>query len=226
MIDLAKELEEKGWAAPASTNSTDPYGVPYFIVKNATVGFTGGNPAGNTSTAGIDRTTVTTYKNYSAPYVNITKDDLIAKLRTFFRKAHWKSPAKINDFMTQANARFVLYTNDAVITELETVGEQQNENLGRDLARFGVQTEPSVQDELLLRRWPMRYVPKLDDDTAKPIYMIDHRVFYVFVLEGDFLRESPTLTAPNQHNTLAVWTDLTYNYGCVDPRRCGVAYVA
>jgi hypothetical protein len=71
--------------------------------------------------------------------------------------------------------------------------------------------------------YPLIYIPQLDDDsTSDPVYAVDHSTFYPVCLQGDYLRES----GPKQgdsHNTWNCFTDLTYNYLCVDPRRSGVA---
>ena len=45
MIALAELVENAGWTKPASSSDeTEPYGLTYWIVKNATTGFTGGLP--------------------------------------------------------------------------------------------------------------------------------------------------------------------------------------
>ena len=108
--------------------------------------------------------------------------------------------------------------NAATISSMEDLGEAQNENLGRDLARY--------DDEITFRRHPLRYTRKLDADTSNPIYMIDKATFVPIVLKGDYLRTSDTHKAPLQHNTFVAEIDLTINTICVNRRNNAVAYVA
>ncbi len=76
---------------------------------------------------------------------------------------------------------------------------------------------------ITFRKNPIIWVPKLDERSDDPVYMLDHSTFYPVILRGDYLRESDAIRAPNQHNIYQVFTDLTYNYLCVDRRRNGVA---
>jgi len=214
-LDLVEELEEKAWACPAATDEISPYGIPYWIVKNATTGFTGGNPIGHASTGGIDRSSNTNFRNYSLTYSAVTKADLIKKMRTMHRKVNWRSPVDLQDYRRNGQG-YVVYVNESTMSALEDVGESQNENLGRDIA--------TIDESLTFRRHPIRWVPTLDSDTSNPLYFIDHSVFYAIVLKGDYLYEHRPKPAPFSHNAYVVWTDLSYNYVCVDPRRCGVAY--
>ena len=218
MINLIEELEEKGWALPGATNTTEPYGMPYWVVKNATTGFNGGNPSGHSATGAINRTTTPAFKNYTWAYTTVSKADLISDLRTAHRKTGWKSPVTIQDYRGGKGERRRLYVNETTIRQIEDVGEAQNENLGRDIA--------SMDGTIVFRKHPIVWVPYLDTDTAYPVYMIDHATFYPVVLRGDYLRESSPRIAANQHNVFEVHVDLTYNYLCIDPRRNAVGYIA
>ncbi len=221
MIDLAQELEDNAWAVPNSSDNKLPYGIPYWIVANATTGFNGGNPTGpdsnaHSTTGNIDADTYTTWKNYTAQYTDVTKNDLIKKLRTAHRKINFRSPVDINDYRTGNGQQYRLYTNEAQLNSIETLGENQNENLGRDIA--------SMDGTIVFRKHPIVWIPKLDGGTSptNPIYMINHSCFQTVVLKGDYLRESDADKAPHQHNTFQVFVDMTYNYCCVDRRRQAV----
>ena len=216
MIDLVEELESKAWAAPASTNKTEPYGVPYWIsTGGTTTGFAGGNPGVHTSKGGINCDNTTSFKNYTARYVSVTKADLIKKLRTAHRKTGFKSPITIQDYRGTTGQRYRNYTNESVITSCEELGESQNENLGRDLA--------SMDGTMTFRNNPIIWVPQLDSVTNNPWYGLDHSTFYPVCLQGDYLRESDAKQSPNQHNIWQVFVDLSYNFLCIDPRRNWVA---
>ena len=211
LISLVEELEDRAWSSPtASTQKTIPYGLPYWIVKNNTTGFNGSTAFG-TSVAGVEMADSPTFKNYTAQYTNVSKADLIKKLRTAHRKTGFKSPITIQDYRGTQGQRYRLYVNETTISGLEELGEAQNENLGRDLA--------SMDGTITFRNHPVVWVPKLDADTKDPVYGIDHSTFYPVCLTGDYLRESEAKPAPSQHNVFQVFVDLTYNYLCIDRRR-------
>ena len=217
LIDLVEELENKAWASPSSSNVTEPYGIPYWIVTNASTGFNGGAPSGHSTVGGVSLTDSPTFKNYTFQYVNKSKADLVKKLRTAHRKCGFKSPITIQDYRGTQGQRYRLYVNETTIAAFEDIGEAQNENLGRDLA--------SMDGTMVFRNHPIIWVPKLDADSTDPVYGVDHSTFYPVCLSGDYLRESEAKPAPSQHNVFQVFVDLSYNYLCVDRRRNWVGYV-
>lgn len=215
LLGLIEQLEDKGFASPdSSSNKTDPFGIKYWVVKNATTGFNGGAASGHTTVGGVSLTDSPTFKNYTALYTTVSKSDLISKLRTAHRKCRFISPITVQDYRGAVGERYRLYVNETTISSIELVGESQNENLGRDIA--------SMDGQMTFRRNPIIWVPVLDDDTTNPIYMIDHSTFYPVILKGDYLRESDAMRSPNQHNTFQVFVDLSYNYLCLDRRRNAV----
>lgn len=218
MISLVEELENKAWASPAVDNKTEPYGIPYWIVKNSTTGFTGGAPSGHTTVGGVSLTDSPTFKNYSAQYTTSGKTDLIRKLRTAHRKCQFKSPIPGSDYSANV-ARYSMYVNETTYSEWEEVGEAQNENLGRDIAPIG-----GGNYGISFRGNLISWVPKLDADTTNPVYGVDHSTFFPVCLKGDYLRESKPKEAPNQHNVYQVFVDLTYNFICLNRRRNWVMY--
>ena len=230
LISLAEELEAKAWSAPAVADTTLPYGVPYWIVYNATTGFNGGLPSDHTTVAGVSLTDHPNFKNYTAQYTNVSKADLLKKMRTGMRKIGWKSPVSMQDYRKGKGQRMQLYTNEATVASFEDIGEAQNENLGRDLApaQAGKGNDVGEVDmQLVFRRHPIIWVPQLDDTSvytgpSAPVYCIDHSVFYPVCLKGDFLRESEAKEVPNQHNLYRIFVDLSYQYMCIDRRRCAL----
>lgn len=223
MIALAELLEARAWSAPTAADSKNPYGLPYWVVKNNTTGFNGGYPSDHTTIAGLNLTTYPTFKNYTVQYTDHTKADLIAKMRTMHRKVRFKSPFENPSYAKELSDNYRLYCNETSIGAWETLGEAQNENLGRDLApMWAGDVSRNGGGNLMFRGHPIIWVPYLDADTTDPIYMINHETFYPVCLEGDYLRET-TQKAPNQHNVVQTFVDLTYNYLCVDRRQNGVA---
>jgi len=229
MISLAEELEAKAWQTPTASDKVNPYGIPYWIVYNATTGFNGGTPSDHTTVGGIDLTSSPNFKNYVDTYTNVTKTDLIRKMRKAARKIGWKSPISLKDYRRGSGQKLQIYTDETRLGLLEEIGEGQNENLGRDLAPVQGDSGSSkdigqVDFQLVFRRHPIFWVPQLDDTNVftactAPLYMIDHSTFYPVVLRGDFLRESEPMRVPNRHNLFRIFIDLTYNYLCIDRRR-------
>jgi len=215
LLGLVEELEERAWgSAPSTTDKLLPFSIQYWIVENNSVGFNGGLPGSHTTIGGVDLADSPNFKNYTGQYTSVTKSDLIKKLRTAHRKIRFVSPVTLDDYRGGMGDRYRLYTNESVISDLEDVGEAQNENLGREIA--------SMDGTITFRRHPIVWIPKLDSRSDNPVYMIDHSTFYPVCLKGDYLRESEATKAPNQHNVFQVFVDLTYNYLCIDRRRNAV----
>ena len=217
--DLAELLETKFWNAPTGTSDDKtPYGVPYYVVKasSATGGFNGGAPSGHTTVAAISPTTYTRWKNWNVNYTTVAKTDFVKKVRESLVKTQFKSPVPhpSTDF---GSARRMIYTNYDVLQALETLLEQQNDNLGNDLA--------SKDGMTTFRRIPVMYVPYLDADTSNPAYGIDWSTFTTMFLRGEYLKESPP-TDTAAHRVKNVYVDCTFNWRCHDRRRNWVVSIA
>ena len=214
LLGLVEEIEELAFgSAPASTDNVNPWALKYWIVYNATDGHTGG--AVSTTKGGVNPSTYPNFKNYSITYTDVSDNDLVKSLRTMFRKCQFVSPISHPDYRGQIRDRYRLYCNEGTISDFEDVVRSHNENLGKDLAMF--------DGAAYIAGYPIIYIPKLDDDSSSdPVYAVDHSTFYPVCLKGDYLRESGPLQGES-HNTWNCFTDLTYNFLCVDPRRSGVA---
>jgi hypothetical protein len=217
-IQLIETMENTFFGTPDASDSKLPFGLLYYIVKNASEGFNGGAAAGFTTVAGVNLTNYPKYKNYTVAYTDVSADDLVSSLRTMARKTNFKSPVDVTDFREGRGQRYRIYLNESTIKSMENLAIAQNDNLGRDLA--------PMDDMTAFKKNPLVYVPKLDDDASNPLYFVDLSVFYPVVLRGNFFRETVSAKSGGQHNVTTVHTDLTYNYLCVDRRRTGVAYVA
>lgn len=222
MLALIEAIESRAWQAPSSSSDRlNPYGIPYYVVKaSGTAGFNGGAPSGHSTVAGVSMTTTPNYKNYTWTYTladGITKLGAIKSTRTALRKCGYRSPIPGSDYSASAG-RYCVYVNGDTIEQMTDVGESQNENIGRDLAppAYGV-------GQLMFRTFDVRWVPELDADASNPIYTIDHSTFGVYGLKGNWFRESQN-NAPNQHDIVQYFEQLSYNYLCFDRRRNGVGY--
>jgi len=210
LIDLAKLMETNFWGAPSSSSDEiTPYGIDYWVVKNATEGFNGGIPSGFSDVAGLSPTTYPRWKNWTAQYTTVSKPDLIAKMRQASTKTMFRPPVEISDY--NRGNRYGYYTNYDVIGTMETLLENQNENLGNDLA--------SKDGEVMFKRNPVKWVPELDSDAQDPVYGINWGVFYPVFLKGWYMKEDKARQHPNQHNVLVTDIDITYNWKCCDRRR-------
>lgn len=217
LLSIIELMEDEFWSKPSSSSDElEPFGVPYWVVKNASTGFNGGNPSGFTSGAGgLDHAN---WKNYTYQYTNVSKDDLIDGMRTAHRKIRFKSPIDVNDYRKGTGNNYRIYSSESVIKSMERIGEQQNENLGRDLA--------SMDETLTFKKHPIIWVPKLDSDTQNPVYMLDMSTFYPVFLSGEYLREEGPVTPSDQPSVFIIYIDLTWNILCVDRRRQAVLATA
>jgi len=221
MNDMAVHLENQVWTAPASsTDTTETFGIPYWVVKNATKGFNGGNPSGFSAGAGnLDSATYTTWKNWTDTYSDVTKADFIEALAEAFHKTDFKSPIE-GGLPTYDGGGMdqVIYAEWDSVRKLELIGEQQNENLGRDLDRMA--------GRILFRGVPIQVATKLEDDTDNPFYLINWSKMNPVFLGGWYFNEKGPDKVAGQHNVMAVHTDLQWNLVCVDRRGLGVIYQA
>lgn len=217
MLRIADALEEGWFAAPDASDVKKPWGLKYWIVKNATTGFNGGLPTGFTTVGGVSLTDSPTFKNYTFQYADVTKQDLVDKLRTAHRKTRWRSPVRKPGMESEFGERRQLFCNEVTIKAIENVGEAQNENLGRDIA--------SMDDQIVFKKHPIQYVPHLDEDTSYPIYMLDTDTIVPFILKGDYLREGDARIAPLNHNWFLVNVDLSINFICLNRRANAVGYI-
>ena len=219
MIDLVKLMEYPNWwSKPVDSSDTlQPFGIDYWIVRNASTGFNGGNPSGFTAgCAGISSTTYPNWANYTAAYTTVNKTDFVAKARAAYTKTGWKQPIETAGFDTGTSR--ACYTNYSVIAALETIAEAQNDRLGKDVA--------SMDGEVQFRRSPVKWVPQLDSDTANPFYGVDWGEFKAYILSDWYMKETGPTEKADQHNVIQTFIDLTYNFVCTNRRKQFVLYVA
>lgn len=218
LLTIIKGIESRGWMAPAGpTDSLVPYGVPFWIVKNATRGFTGGYPSGFTNMANIDLDLHPNFKNWSNPYTDISRPDLIYKMRDGVLETEFVSPLEVGGEGDVIMETYRQYCNNGTYLDLQQKMEDQNENLGPDLGR-------SSTGKLMWNGNPIVAVPALNSDDQDPIYSICHDTFKPIVQAGNFLRESEVIRSTKNSDQFVVFLHLKYNYLCVDRRRNAVYY--
>jgi hypothetical protein len=215
MVSFYELLEGYLWSKPVdSSDDKTPFGIPYWIVKNATEGFNGGNPAGfTTGRAGLSTTDWPRWANYTAQYTNVSKEDLIRKMRRAHRVSQFRSPVSHANPSLGGTSNGI-YTNDAVVGLLEELCETQNMDLGNDLA--------SRDGRVMFKSSPITYAPKLDDDSTDPVYMIDWKWMAVGVMAGWENNLSAPQPVPGKHLVRRVDLDASLNTVCTNLRRQAV----
>jgi len=212
MVSLYEYLEEALWSKPAdSDDDKTPYGLAYYVTKSATEGFYGANPAGFASgKASISQLTYPRWANWTAQYVNITKEDLIRKMRKAHRESQFRSPVSHAqpDLGSMKNG---IYANSDTIGLMEEILENQNMNLGNDLASKDGRTQ--------FKSTPITYAPKLNDDTSDPVYMLDWKTLGIGVLAGWENNLSAPSKVAGKHLVRRVDLDVSLNMACTNLRK-------
>lgn len=214
MLSLAGLMEENWWGKPTdSSDKITPWGVPMWIVKNTSetsYGLNGGNPSGfSDGVAGLDSDTYAKWKNGACAYTDITKADLIRKMREAYVKSKFIAPFPNSNYDTGDGLG--IYTTYRVLREFEEVLESQNDRLGSDLA--------SMDGKSVFRRVYVEYVPYLEEnDTSDPVYGINWGVFKVAILKGEYLHQT-IKRAPNSHRATETHVDISWNTICFDRRK-------
>lgn len=215
-------FERAGWRFPDSTNTKDPYGVPYWVVKSNTAatsanndGFNGTAQSGYTLVGGINPTTNTRWRNYATQYTALTKDDFVRKAR---RMREYIDFMPLVDEIPTYNTGddYGQYTNYTVKSALQEILETQNENLGNDVASF------EGKNTVLLAGVAVTAVQELDLDTTDPFYCLNWGVFGAVGNSGMWMKETFIPNKADQHNISVHHTDCCFNYICRDRRRQGV----
>ena len=222
MQSWVAKFETLAWSVPADSSSADFNGIPYSVVQstNNTPGFNGQHPSGHSAVQNVDATTAANagWRNYTFEFDAITKADFLPKFRTMLRKTNWR-PAFEDATRKPTLPRFQWYTGEQNINDFETLGEAQNDNLGRDI--------DSMQDSVSLRRIKAVYTPEIDNNATlaslRPFYAIDWENLKFEVLAGQWNKKTEIKELPYQPDVAVVYTDFTFNLCNHNRRTHGVA---
>lgn len=227
--DWFELMEDAFWTAPTSSTQT-PFplmGIPTAIQKNATDGFTGGDPTGFSSGYGnVATATYSGWKNYVAGYTSVSRDDLVAKWLKACDYTRFQAPHAFKELGkggTGLDAEAAFYTTYDLREPLWQYLDTRNDNL-RDVA--GLATgDPKF------RGVPVKWVPALDDtnsdanDTSNPIYGI-YWPNWQFKFNQGWDMKRFKKTHPTQHNVRIVGLDSSCQLVCTNRRSGGfVLYV-
>lgn len=219
IISFYEFLEELLWSKPTdSTDETLPFGLTYWVTKPDAEGFNGLDPAGFAAgRGGKSSTDHPRWANYGAPYVSISKEDLIRKMRRGSRQTKFRSPVSHAEPVV-GGMKNGIYVGDTVIGIMEEILEDQNMNLGVDLA--------SKDGKTLFKSTSVQYAPKLDEDTSNPVYCLDWKWLAIGVLAGWENQLGKPYRVPNKHLVSRVDMDCTLQMVCTNLRRQAVYHVA
>ncbi len=213
MVSLYELMETILWSKPATVADTKtPFGIEYWVVKNASEGFYGADPAGFTAgRAGKSTSDYPRWANRSGAYEAISKEDLVRKMRRAHRTTQFRSPVSHAQPQLGGSSRNGIYTNDTVIGIMEELLESQNMNLGNDLA--------SKDGRTLFKSTPITYAPKLDLDTENPVYMLDWEWLAIGILAGWENQLTKPYMVPDKHLVRRVDLDCTLQMICTNLRK-------
>jgi hypothetical protein len=223
MTSFYEYLEAILWTKPAdSSDERTPYGIAYWVTKGSSESepgsFTGLDPDGFTAgRAGKSSTDYPRWANWASPYLKVSKDDLVRKMRNAHRQIGFRSPVSHAnpDLGAMKNG---IYTNNDVISTMEEILEDQNMNLGNDLDSKGGRS--------MFKGTPITYAPYLNSDTENPIYMLDWKWLAIGCLSGWENNLSKPYRVADKHLVSRVDLDVTLQMICTDLRRQAVLHVA
>lgn len=225
--DFFELMETALWTAPASSSEDPrpPAGIPFWIQKNATLGFNGGDPTGFTSGAGsIATATYPKWKNYTGTYVQVSRDDLIEKVVNACDYCYFQAPQSYPE-IGGGMAQWGFYTVHSVLATMRRLLQAGNDNLGNDVGRWA--------GEVVIRGNVVTWVPALTNsdsdayDSQAPFYGINWNKFEYFFKEGRNMVKHPPKEAARQHTVRERHMDNWGNTVCYDRRQGGfVFYVA
>jgi hypothetical protein len=234
--EFADLLEEAAWKTPtSSSDDLNPFGIPGWLTQPATADdpseaagsfisyqgnyWTTSQSLFNAGTISSSSTTNPRWANYYEDHGGKLDSSLLKRLRRSFRKTKFQSPmfAKQTLDPNSGFSNFRLYTNSAVLDEIEEIALHSDDRVGADLGKYAGST--------IFKGIPFMYVDVLDTSKqyvygANPIFGVNHSHFYPVVLDGENFRVNEPMSKVGQHNVLTVYVDLSYAYIC-DNRRTG-----
>lgn len=222
--DFVKLMEMAMWTAPSASDlkPMPPSGIPFWVQKNATFGFNGGDPSGWAAGAGgILTTSYPGWKNHSGTYAAVTPDDCVEKLVESMDMCDFEAPAQFPE-IGKGPPDWGLFTVYSVLKKLRRLTTAQNDNLGGDVAKW--------MNSVVVRGIPVVWVPALSNTTSEaydyqcPIYGINWKVFEYFFKTGRSMVKYPPKTAPHQNSVRIRIMDNWGNFVCYDRRRNFVLY--
>lgn len=225
--DIFALMETSMWTAPVEStlDPMPPSGIPFWIQKNATLGFHGGDPSGWSEGAGQVLTSkYPRWSNYSGTYKQVTRDDLVEKVVNACDFTNFKAPRQYPE-IGGGESNWGFYTVHSVLAEMRRALQAGNDNLGNDVAKWA--------GEVVIRGNTVTWVPAITNadseayDSSAPFYGINWKKFEYFFRTGRNMVKHPPKQAANSHTVRERHMDNWGNFVCYDRRQGGfVFYVA
>jgi len=215
-------MEEALWTAPSSSTQ-DPRpmsGIPFWLQKNATDGFNGGNPSGFSDGAGsVNTSTHANWKNYTFGYTAVTRENLIAKWKKAVEFTKFKAPHSYKE-LGGGTPNWMFYTTYRLQEPLMQFLDARNDKI-TDLAGTSKCMFNSIPVETAFE---LENATQAGYDSSDPIYGINWKSFEYFCQKGKELVRQKPQQAPLQHNVRNVFMDSTGNLQCFNRRSNFVGY--
>lgn len=218
-VDFIKGFEQMWWSFPLITDTLRFFGLPYWVTKNATTGFTGGIPTGHSTVANLSPTSIAGWNNYAGLYTNPTADGLFRSVRIMgFATDFQPILSKIPDLGAAGTGGLGYYVNINTKMAAADASDARNDNIGPDLSKHDTITT--------IRRADLNYVPWLDRDTTDPFYQINWNVFKLLYISKWWQRPYIIKPVPGKRNQIAKYKDTYCQPACFNRRLCGVLATA
>lgn len=213
-------FENQFFGRPSDANDDlNSWGLKYWLTRHVTGtsdtadGDFNGGPAFGSTVAGLNTTTYSAWKNWTAKYASITVADAVTKLGRAMDYCDWGRPRAFAS-LDGNTPDWKIWMPNTEFTSFKTLAKAQNEDIGADL--------DALHGKVNFRGAKVEWVPALDDDTDDPIYLVDLSTFDFKVQKGrDFVRTFQK-NLHGAHNVSAQWLDATYNFCCYNRRRNAV----
>jgi len=211
MSDMAELNEENLWNEPTDSSDTRPMGIPFWLQKSTTEGFSGGNPSGfSDGCAGVSSTTYPRWRNWTFTYSSVSPDDLIVHLKKAIAFTTFVAPVPHPE-LGFGKSNYTIFTTYRVSEPMERMAESRNDNLRGDLARY--------LNQVTVGGVPVRWVPYLEsNDTTDPLYGVNWKSFRPYVKSSANMRRNPPKQAARQHTVREVHIDNWMQYICYNRR--------
>lgn len=226
-LSMANLIERLGWKSPTSAaDKLNPFGIFYWLMAITTEQVAASNggdhigthPTWASNTAGIDSSDdkYALWRSYADVWDNntptITNDD-IRKMVRMHRHLEFQVPMNARDWESETFSDYQAYVSESRLEAMEERARENNQSLGADLGKFSGQ--------VVIKGTPVNWAKDIDDVSSDPLVLLNHNHWNVFVLEGDNFAESTVPGDRRQHRMTTTFTDLTFNIGTLNRRKCG-----